>query len=79
MVQNLVITCQVSENLEVRPHQGAATTMVGQKIDGGEGGFDGDQGSGSKGISTKESFDWSVTTYLLSLDEVPKVTLRMTL
>ena len=53
--------------------------MVGQKIDVGEDGVDNDQGLGSKGISTKESFDWSVTTYLLSLDEIPKVTLRMTL
>ena len=33
----------------------------------------------NKGLPTKESCDWSLTTALLTLDQVPKIVLKLTL
>ena len=45
-------------------------------MDGGNVGFGGNSG---EGLSQKESVEWHVTTQLLSLDQLPTVSLRLEL
>jgi len=53
--------------------------MIGRSGDenGSMDGFGGGGGLGSSGLSQHESVEWSVTTRLLSLDQMPQVALRL--
>ena len=70
-LSNLALSFQSSQNLEVRPNQSAAQTTIGSSGDanGSMDGFGGGGGALSSGLSQHESFEWSVTTRLLSLEE----------
>ena len=76
---NLALSFQSSQNLEVRPNQSAAQTTIGSSGDanGSMDGFGGGGGALSSGLSQHESFEWSVTTRLLSLEEIPSIALRI--
>ena len=69
-LQNLALSFQSSPNLEVRPNQSAAHTVIGGR-DEANGSMDGFGAALSSGLSQRESVEWHVTTRLLSLDELP--------
>jgi len=76
MIKNLALSFQSSPNLQVRPNQGFSHTVIGQETEA-NGSQDGFGGGSRSGLSQRESFEWFVTTRLVSLDELPQISLRL--
>ena len=78
LIENLAVSFQCSQNLQVRPNQSAAQTLIGKRDEQMDDDFGAYMGP-SDALSTKECIEWNVTAALLSLDQTPKIMLRLSL